>query len=204
MQTNGIIFVKAIANVIASLRGLTMMNDLPNGWFSPGDIDFYRYIYRELVPVGGKTAEIGCHRGRSICSVSDIIYDKRISVACIDMWEVWECSNPDDKESFFRNIAKFQIEDCIEAQITHSLDAAGLYGREFDFVFLDGDHSYENVKAEIRAWGSKIKPGGYLGGHDFNFYEGVNRAVLECYVNSEVRTRMDGNIWLVRLESARA
>lgn len=178
---------------------MVKISDLPNGWFSPGDIDFYRYIYRELVPAGGRTCEVGVHRGRSICCVSDLIRDRQLSVVCVDPWQVWEMSQGDDKVSFFKAIARFEIEDNIETQITHSLDAAGLYGREFDFVFLDGDHSYENVRAELQVWESKIKAGGYIGGHDFNMYDDVTRAVLERYPSNRIKTRMDSMGWLVQL-----
>ena len=175
------------------------MNDLPNGWFSPGDIDFYRYIYRELVPINGHACEIGVHRGRSICCVSDIICDRRISVVCVDPWELWELSGEGDKEAFFKAIARFEIENSIEAQVTHSLDAAALYGREFDFVFLDGDHRHESVKAELEAWEPKIKSGGYIGGHDFNMHEGVTKAVMERYPSNQIMVQMDSLIWLMRL-----
>ena len=174
-------------------------SDLPDGWFSAGDIDFYRYIYGELVPLKGRTCEVGVHRGRSICCVSDLIRDRQLSVVCVDPWELWELATGDEKESFFKAVARFEIEDNIEAQVTHSLDAAGLYGREFDFVFLDGDHSYENVKAELQVWESKIKAGGYIGGHDFHMYEGVTKAVMERYPSNRIMVRMDSQIWLVRL-----
>lgn len=36
-----------------------------------------------------------------------------------------------------------------------------------DFVYLDGDHKYEPVKAEIDAWWPKVKKGGILAGHDY-------------------------------------
>ncbi len=36
-----------------------------------------------------------------------------------------------------------------------------------DFVFLDADHSVEGVTADIAAWWPKVKPNGYLCGHDY-------------------------------------
>ena len=36
-----------------------------------------------------------------------------------------------------------------------------------DFVYIDGDHSYDFVKNDIAAWWPKVKEGGILSGHDY-------------------------------------
>jgi len=36
-----------------------------------------------------------------------------------------------------------------------------------DFVFIDGDHRYEAVKADIEAWFPKVRAGGVFSGHDY-------------------------------------
>lgn len=51
-----------------------------------------------------------------------------------------------------------------------------------DLVFIDADHSYDGCRADIRAWYPKIKPGGWIGGHDYenpdpSFAFGVTQAV---------------------------
>ena len=51
-----------------------------------------------------------------------------------------------------------------------------------DFVFIDADHRYESVKADIRAWVPKLRPGGMLSGHDID-YPSVLRAVSELVPN---------------------
>lgn len=57
--------------------------------------------------------------------------------------------------------------------------------RSLDFVFIDGDHSYEAVYTDIRAWLPKVKPGGWIGGHDYANDEykhwGVKQAVDEAF-----------------------
>ena len=56
-----------------------------------------------------------------------------------------------------------------------------------DFVFLDGDHSYEGLKADIAAWLPKVRKGGWIGGHDIDNPEppfdftGVRKAVDEAF-----------------------
>lgn len=44
--------------------------------------------------------------------------------------------------------------------------AALVQDNSLDFVFIDADHSYEGVKADIELWRPKVRPGGYLSGHD--------------------------------------
>ena len=39
--------------------------------------------------------------------------------------------------------------------------------KSIDFVYLDGNHSYEFVKDDIIEWSKKIRPGGILAGHDY-------------------------------------
>ena len=36
-----------------------------------------------------------------------------------------------------------------------------------DFVYIDGDHSYEGAKQDIRLWFPKVKKGGLIAGHDY-------------------------------------
>lgn len=67
-----------------------------------------------------------------------------------------------------------------------SVVAATHYKNEsLDFVFLDADHSYEAVQADIAAWLPKVRPGGILCGHDYanEAYPlwGVARAVDEAF-----------------------
>ena len=37
----------------------------------------------------------------------------------------------------------------------------------FDFIYIDGEHTYKAVKQDINDWWSKVKPGGILAGHDY-------------------------------------
>ena len=37
----------------------------------------------------------------------------------------------------------------------------------FDFVYIDGDHRLRPVRADIKAFWPKLRPGGLLAGHDY-------------------------------------
>jgi cephalosporin hydroxylase len=41
-----------------------------------------------------------------------------------------------------------------------------LNGRKFDFIFIDGDHEYDGVKADLLQYGSLVRAGGLVGFHD--------------------------------------
>lgn len=62
------------------------------------------------------------------------------------------------------------------------------------FVFIDADHSYDSVKADIEAWTPKVAKGGILAGHDFS-RDSVAKAVLERFTPEEFA----GDCWVVRL-----
>ncbi len=75
-----------------------------------------------------------------------------------------------------------------------------------DFVFLDGNHLYKSVIADIEHWLPKIKIGGILSGHDFwnkehyLYQEGVNKAVTEKFKNDFVTTE-DGCWYFIKKEN---
>lgn len=72
----------------------------------------------------------------------------------------------------------------VQAWKHFSIDVAPLYPDEFfDFVFIDGNHAYEFIKADIEAWLPKVKIGGMLAGHDWIHKPkyGIIRAVKEIF-----------------------
>lgn len=60
-----------------------------------------------------------------------------------------------------------------------SADAAILIAdNSLDFVYIDGNHTYEFVTEDIFLWYPKVKRGGLLSGHDYD-YKSVKQAVDE-------------------------
>ncbi len=53
-----------------------------------------------------------------------------------------------------------------------------------DFVFIDGAHAEPYITRDIEVWQSKVKPGGWFGGHDYrekftDVRAAVDRAAVE-------------------------
>lgn len=69
----------------------------------------------------------------------------------------------------------------------------------FDFVFIDGDHRYAGVTADIALWQHKVREGGLLCGHDYsspNKNYKVTQAVDEFVAASgRELLREPGRIW---------
>lgn len=55
------------------------------------------------------------------------------------------------------------------------------YGKDFDMLFIDGDHQYFQIKADIENYMKLLKPGGLICGHDYPGYPGVYKAVNELF-----------------------
>lgn len=132
--------------------------------------------------------EVGSHMG--VSSETFLAYCQRL--ICIDFW--W---NTEAKRHWDLRLAhQFQV----SYLRIPSPDAATLIAdQSIDLVYLDGDHSYEAVKRDLIAWIPKIKPWGWIAGHDHcPAFDGVMRAVAE--ICGEVKTFPDSS-WLRAIDN---
>jgi len=54
-----------------------------------------------------------------------------------------------------------------------SMDAVKLFDDgSLDFVYIDGNHDFQNVANDIVEWSKKVRPGGIVSGHDFKRMRG--------------------------------
>jgi len=79
------------------------------------------------------------------------------------------CSDSDHeihRKACLEQVAPFGSRATILRQF--SADAAELFDDgAVDFVYIDANHSYDAVLADLVAWHSKIRRGGLLSGHDY-------------------------------------
>lgn len=76
--------------------------------------------------------------------------------------------------------------------------AALLGGSKADFAWIDGNHDYEDVAADIRAYRPLMAPGSVFAGHDYEpAFPGVVRAVNDLCPDFE---RGPGTAWFCRIK----
>lgn len=63
---------------------------------------------------------------------------------------------------------------------TQTMRGARYPGYEYDFIYLDGDHTHQAVSHDIALWWQRVSPFGILAGHDYSEdHPGVMHAVQE-------------------------
>lgn len=123
--------------------------------------------------------EIGVAKGTNALSIFRTIHMKRLYL--VDPYKPYvESGKILDYSPFFLYVKKRLNYPNVTLIRKTSVEAVGDVPNGLDFVYIDGDHSYENVEADIVAWYPKVRLGGVLGGHDYSAkYTGVCRAVNE-------------------------
>ncbi len=72
-----------------------------------------------------------------------------------------------------------------------------------DFLFIDGNHSYENTLSDCQLYWPKVKQGGIFAGHDINLYS--VRKALETFLPSVKKelsnlTFLENTAWCITKE----
>jgi hypothetical protein len=163
-------------------------------WGCPEDINLYNDAVA-LAEDDSHFVEVGSWLGKSSTQMAVNIINscKKIRFDCVDTWEGSNDGAGHEgmdviKEGklfdrFLENIEP--VKHVVNAVRIPSVDAAKLYkDKSLDFVFIDGDHSYESVSADLKAWFPKLKDEAIFAGHDFsNPLFGVKEAVEDFCVD---------------------
>jgi len=146
--------------------------------------------------------EVGSYIGES----TELFAKKCKRVYAIDPWKNYY--DGDDK-SFYQQYPMELIEQAFDIRMKKFNNVIKIKGesakeskksgdKAFNFVYIDGNHQYENVKEDIETWLPKIKPNGMIGGHDYGYLPDVTKAVDEIFGKQRIETFKDTS-WLVRL-----
>ena len=178
---------------------------LIEGWFN------MEKQYLELLdatPEGGVFVELGCYKGKSTSFIGVEIHKRKRDINFIAVDSFQGATNSTDaneikayegiseiQESYTYNVAP--IGNKIKTIVSLTDEAAQYFeDGSVDVIFVDGGHSYEVVKADILAWLPKMKKGGIMAGHDFNAWQGVNKAVTEIFGTPH---KVENDCWFIYL-----
>jgi hypothetical protein len=154
------------------------------GWMTPDQMNWLGAQAAQMQSV----VEVGSFYGRSAFTLLTACNGP---VYCIDPWSGNQYDSFMDQCGHFPNLVA--IRACSPAAAEQVPDV--------DMVFVDGDHEYEAVVADIETWLPKTRK--LLCGHDYDHPRcpGVRRAVDEIFADRVVpagRGHLAG-IWMVQL-----
>ena len=129
-------------------------------------------LYRYFASLGFKVgAEIGVQAGRNAQVMLDNIPGLKLYL--VDPYR----DNPDTrkwgeethrriKRRAHRRLDGKNIEWIEDFSLNASLQ---IPNESLDFVYIDGDHSYDYVMMDMQLWSRKVRKGGIVSGHDYHY-----------------------------------
>ncbi len=183
------------------------------GWFDLEEAIALQTAVKQLPP-GSRVAELGSFQGKSSVAIASVLPPDSI-LYCVDMFRGTilrrgEKRPPTEEivkknvEAFTKNIETFGVREKVNFLVMSTNEAAGQFEPEyFDLLFIDADHSYEGVKADLTNWYPKLKPGGWLFCDDFGIpeYPGVAQAIQTYGLQGKV---VAPSLWAHRKPAAPA
>jgi GR25 family glycosyltransferase involved in LPS biosynthesis/predicted O-methyltransferase YrrM len=179
------------------------IHDTVEGWCSVEQQSLYSQIISTLPQTGSHIVEIGTWKGKSTSYMAVEIANskKNIRFDAIDTFK----GSPEHAThpSIVNNLlfAEYHrhiqpVKQYINTIVSESNRAVKSYNdNSLDFVFIDGNHSYDNVYEDITLWIKKLKPGGIISGDDYDEKEFPNvvRAVRDALGNT---VQVNGHVWV--------
>lgn len=158
----------------------------------------YLFQLASDLPASAQVIEVGSWMGASTCFIAGGLKGDRAKIFAVDNFQGLSTCGEDAAwyhrhfrklganstlEIFRENFASLGFTPRSEPVVSDSLAAAQTLEAkrgQIDFIFIDGDHSYDACKADIAAWTPFVKRGGVIAFHDFGSRaDGVTRAIFE-------------------------
>jgi len=154
-----------------------------------------------------RVAEIGVWKGHTTKRVLKSCNDIISQYWAVDFWQYSERRKYRSRtpefwdELYFRVCRLMRWFPQLHVLRMDSLTAASLFSdRYFDLIFIDAEHTYESVIADIKAWMPLIRDGGLLTGHDYGGkHPGVKKAVDEIF-GEGIEILPPEGVWVKKVE----
>lgn len=141
------------------------------------------YLYECATQAKHGIAEIGSYLGQSATALAKGSQaGGDVPVWCIDPHEPYTVDKhtytAKNRAYFMQNVVTAGVAETVRLINLPSQQVARCWERKLDVLFIDGDHRYEAVLADLRAWYGHMVPGGVMLIHDCH-EDGVKRAIAE-------------------------
>jgi len=131
--------------------------------------------------------EVGVWRGYNLCQILENCenINKMYAIDEYKAYMDWDGEVTEEMIEYSKSLANYHLsllpeeskkvnflEMKSDKAVTHIND------NELDFIFIDGDHSYEFAYKDFCNFYSKVRSNGLFAGHDYSL-QGVNKALLQ-------------------------
>lgn len=138
-------------------------------------------------PAEGAILEIGSFKGRSTVGLGLMSRDYVLGpIVAVDPFTSPSSTDPDigaqhsTFADFRSNLERVGVTDVVEPHRMFSRDLAAGWTRPLRLLWIDGDHTYEGAREDIRLFAPFLAEGGILAMHDvLSTFPGSARAFLE-------------------------
>ena len=150
------------------------------GW-SDDILPFYKAIAHEL-PNPCRVVEVGSAHGRSAIFLASVLLElghgAMSEIYMVDAWGGGWFAECLPSIATFATARELELLRPIRAT---SRQAAAMFGKNIDLVFIDGDHSRIGCADDIDLWWHRTGPNAIFAGHDYDqhAHPGVVEAVDE-------------------------
>ena len=178
-------------------RVLAIIEDTDKN-FSPY-YDFLPALIRERDYKFG--IEVGVFCGGHALAMLDTDIDFLVGVDPYEMFPNNQLglNNQEDWDCMYRMVMD-RLSDERYLHIRKPSDHIG-YLTNFDFVFIDGLHTYDQVTKDLDRYSKFIRPGGVVACHDYNHpnFPGVTTAILEFAFNHKLEI-VEGPLYAIYMD----
>ncbi len=150
-------------------------------------------LARDLAP-NSAIVELGSYRGRSTIALAlGARHGAKNRVYAIDPHEQFQgvlggSFGPADMAQLYRNITKAGVGDLVAVVCLPSVAVAQSWkARRIGLLWIDADHRYDAVRADLEAWLPRMTPNAIVALHDIQS-AGVGQAVCESIQSGELMT----------------
>ena len=171
------------------------------------------YTVSKKLRDGSVAVEIGSYLGASSCFISKGL-NQTSKLYCIDTWgnhamsygdEDTGDNNLTEKDTyveFRKNTEKYRSKIIeLRGWSTEVIKELIDQEKKIDFLFIDGDHNYEGVKADWNLYSPLLTRGSLIAFHDTSWAEGVKKVIKEDVLRMADLVKKSTNLEIYKIKN---